>query len=73
MEFTIEDDIPLPDGQMNASNITATLRSLKPGQSVFIPGKKAVEMSGFVTNAGMRGKLTMRTAPDGVRVWHKPE
>lgn len=73
MEFTIEDDIPIPDGTRSDSNITAAIRSLKPGQSVFIPGKKAVEMSGFVTNAGMRGKLTMRTTQDGVRVWHKHE
>ena len=62
----IETGIPVPD---RGNGITAALRRLKKGDSVLIPGKKAVEMSGYVTNAKMTGKLTMRSTADGVRVW----
>lgn len=64
----IERGIPIPPARNN-QNITATLRRLKKGDSVFIPGKKAVEMSGFVNNAGMTGKLTMRSIDGGCRIW----
>lgn len=67
MPLKIERNVPLPD--VRTDGITAALRSLRIGDSVFVPGKKAVEMSGFITNAKMRGKLTMRTQSDGVRVW----
>ncbi len=64
----IEHDVPIPKARNN-QGITGTLRKLKKGDSVLIPGKKAAEMSGYITNAGMTGKVTMRTLPDGVRVW----
>jgi len=59
----IEKNVPIPQG------ITGTLRRLKRGESVHIPGKRPKDMSGFVANAKLTGKVTMRTQNGGVRVW----
>ena len=61
--MNIDRGVPVPQG------ISATLRSLKKGDSVHIPGKRPKDMSGFVANAKLTGKVTMRTQNGGVRVW----
>lgn len=63
----IEQGVPIPP--VKNLGITQTLRSLKTGESVFIEGRKAAEMSGFVRNARLAGKVTMRSMDGGVRIW----
>ena len=53
----------------NNLGITEKLRALKVGDNVFIAGRIAAQMSGYIRNAKMTGKLTMRTQDGGVRVW----
>lgn len=64
----IDKDIPVPAAQNN-QGISSTLRRLKKGESVFIPGKKAGDMGGFIEHCGLTGKVTRRTTDGGVRVW----
>ncbi len=71
-ELKIESGIPIPK-PIAKQGISATLRLLKVGDSVHIPGKKSVDMSSFIYAAKLSGKLTCRTDATGVRVWRIKE
>ena len=64
----IESNIPVPTSGNNRG-ISAMLRRLKKGDSVFIPGKTAQDMGGFIDHCGLSGKVTRRTIDGGCRVW----
>ncbi len=64
----IDRDIPTPEAR-NDRGISAALRKLKKGESVFIAGKKAGDMGGFIDHCGLAGKVTRRTIDGGCRVW----
>ena len=64
----IDKDIPVPEARNN-QGISATLRKLKKGESVFFLGKKAGDMGGFIEHCGLTGKVTRRTIDGGCRVW----
>lgn len=53
----------------NNKGISATLRKLKKGESVFIQGKTAQDMGGFIDHCGLSGKVTRRTIDGGCRIW----
>ena len=64
----IDRDIPIPQANNN-QGISATLRKLKKGESVFIPGKTAQDLGGFIDHCKLTGKMTRRTIDGGCRVW----
>ena len=64
----IERNVPIPPAA-NDRGISATLRKLKKGESVFIEGKTASEMGGFIDHCGLAGKVTRRTIEGGCRIW----
>ena len=64
----IDRDIPVPQANNNRG-ISATLRKLKKGESVFIQGKTAQDMGGFIDHCGLSGKVTRRTIDGGCRIW----
>jgi len=64
----IDTNIPVPEARNN-KGISAALRSLKKGQSVFILGKTAQDMGGFIDHCGLSGKVTRRTIDGGCRIW----
>jgi hypothetical protein len=64
----IDRDIPMPAANNN-KGISATLRKLKKGESVFIQGKTAQDMGGFIDHCGLSGKVTRRTIDGGCRIW----
>ena len=71
-EMKVEHDIPVPQGK--GTGITAALRKLvNVGDSIFIKGKKSVELSGFISGACLRHKCACRTMDGGVRVWRTKE
>lgn len=78
--FTYQKDetlIPIPEpkperGQRWKTGQTALLRSLSPGQSVFIPGANtwAAEYKNIYVLAKKANiKITARTQDGGLRVW----
>lgn len=64
----IERNIPIPPAA-NDQGISAALRRLKKGESIFIPGKRAQDMGGFIDHCGLAGKVTRRTIDGGCRIW----
>ena len=64
----IDRDIPVPQANNNRG-ISAILRKLKKGESVFIQGKTAQDMGGFIDHCGLSGKVTRRTIDGGCRIW----
>jgi hypothetical protein len=64
----IDDDVPVPAARNN-QGITDALKKLRKGQSVFIHGKTAQDMGGFIDHCGLSGKVTRRTIDGGCRIW----
>lgn len=63
----IDKDIPMPETRHRG--ISKALRLLKIGESIFIKGKTAGDVGGFISNAGLSGKVTRRTIDGGCRIW----
>jgi hypothetical protein len=42
---------------------------MKVGESIFIKGKTAGDMGGFIDHCGLSGKVTRRTIDGGCRIW----
>lgn len=70
--FTTEKGIPIPVPR-NQQGLTHTLKSMAAGDSVLIPGKTTLQMSGYIRYAksgdGAGKKFTSRTVDGGCRIW----
>lgn len=70
--YKIETGIPVPTKQGKPS-VAATLRALKPGESVLFPDKKITTISREccvqVLRCGDGRSYTCRTVEGGVRAW----
>ncbi len=69
-EFVIEDGIPLPDKRGSRQRgLTATLRVMKPGQSLLLAGRLA--SYGSTTNGLQKEgfEFQSRNVGDNVRLW----
>ncbi len=67
-KYVIEDNIPIPPA-IHSTGITAAVRSLKIGQSVFIPHVKETSQFGGIFKH-VEGRFTTRKVEGGgVRVW----
>jgi hypothetical protein len=64
----IDRDIPMPQARNNLG-ISAALKRMKVGESIFIKGKTAGDMGGFIDHCGLSGKVTRRTIDGGCRIW----
>ena len=77
-EFKIEKNIPVPNERCSGK-VTTQWRTLKVGESFFIPCKTTAERGYYASRVlqaartgwgrNFKGKLTTRAYPDGVRVW----
>jgi hypothetical protein len=68
-EIKIEKGVPLPS---NARGPLSKLpfEQMEIGDSVFFPGKKAAQMSGYLAKSRHLGKqFTARTLDGGCRIW----
>lgn len=68
----IDDNVPIPAATVKAGNIAATLRALKPGQSVLIPDYNTQRSSAAMHAArkASPGRTFMsRAEGSGVRIW----
>lgn len=64
----IDKGIPIPE-EANNKGISAALRKLKVGESLFLEGKTSSDVGGFVSHCGLSGKVTRRTIDGGCRIW----
>jgi hypothetical protein len=81
LKLTIEDNVPLPPRKCGrAGSDKYMIRSLQPGQSVFVPGgRRAIitgSISGLTTRLKKKGvvvKFATRAVSDdnisGIRIW----
>lgn len=73
--FKIEDDVPMPPGRAHRTyGVTATMRLMKPGQSILLPQYRTTLNAGAARMAarllGPEGyRFVMRTVEGGVRLW----
>lgn len=71
--LAIEKNVPLPTERSRKNGIAATLRSMQPGNSVFVPGKTRNNISSQCNMQKLRcadGRdYVTRTVEGGVRVW----
>ena len=68
-EIKIEKDVPMPE--FRASGVTAALRKMDVGDSIFLRGKKSNNITtivGILTKKTER-KFMTRTVEGGIRVW----
>ena len=68
-EIKIEKDVPMPE--FRASGVTAALRRMDVGDSIFLRGKKSNNITtivGILTKKTER-KFMTRTVEGGIRVW----
>ena len=69
----IENDVPLP--MAIARGISAALRAMQPGQSIFIAGAKTINLSSRIseicksTGAKYTCRARVENGVKGVRVW----
>lgn len=75
MDFTVEDDIPIPP-KVTAGPLTVAIRTLKVGQSLFVPDelvKKYTNFRSVVFSAGSNAPhhmhTTVRKVEGGYRIW----
>jgi len=67
-EYLIEDGIPIPPKRTNPLRIA--LEKMNIGQSVFLPGKKPINISGLRNTLKSQGIMIVSRAMDGgCRVW----
>ena len=71
MAYKIEDDVPMPTRVGEGTGLSATLRKMGVGQSVFVEGKTAASLSAIVTHVGRPAgiKFTVRKVGGGYRIW----
>ena len=68
-EIKIEKDVPMPE--FRASGVTAALRRMDVGDSIFLRGKKSsnvTSLAAILTKKTER-KFATRTVEGGIRVW----
>ena len=71
MTYEIEKNVPIPVAGLKKTGISAKLRQLEVGESIFVPGRKPADVSGFITWArvGNLKEFKSRTIEGGVRIW----
>lgn len=75
MKYVVEKNIPIPPKRpgpaKNPLSITAQLRALKKGESIFFKDKKqaAISTAGRKAAYGTDQKYTTRLVDGGVRIW----
>jgi hypothetical protein len=62
----IEKGVPMPIGR--STGITATLRAMEPGDSIFLPNGKHTNVRGLMQRVPS-AKFTARTVEGGLRIW----
>lgn len=69
-KLKIESGIPVtPRSKRGYSGLSATLRNLKKGDSVFVPKKTQGQVASIAQYAIGVGNYTVRTEKGGARVW----
>lgn len=69
--FKIEDNIPIPPGRGQFSDLNKKLRSMHSGQSILITGVSRAQIGNIVSNAMGRGNYVTRAELGGFRVWRR--
>lgn len=68
--FKIEHGIPIPRKASSGRRAKYPFADMKPGDSIFLPGKKVNALGSILTPHRRKGlKFTTRSVDGGVRVW----